>query len=90
MMYDKEWVTEWDKEKLYIRMGEGFFSFLELIYVVFRFYTVGVFASILGIGFVYYGIIFENVSGGWMILCMLAGMTISFLGINYSIMRSHS
>lgn len=95
----KKGKIDWDKyyfypelernKKISYKIANAIITIIESIYFIFRFYMIAVFSVFVGIGFVYYGLYVEQVTGIWMIMCMFAGMIIVILGMNLSIRRSH-
>ena len=69
------------------KIGSAIVGIIESIYFVFRFHTIAVFGVLLGLSFFYYGVFVEQISGLWLIMCMLAGATIGIFGINLSLRR---
>jgi len=87
-VYDKYWVTEWDKTKLREKVFDAIeFIFVDIFYFIIKFHIIAVFAVVIGFIWIYYGIVVLNQTGIWAILSMFTGMFISAMGISYSARR---
>jgi hypothetical protein len=95
-MKDKRKI-DWDKYYFYPelekgighKIGSAIVGFFELTYFVFRYHTIAVLGISFGLGFYYYGVFLEQISGLWLIMCMLASVIIGMSGITLSILRGH-